>query len=392
MRPLQEITVIALEQAIAAPLATRHLADLGARVIKIERPDVGDFARGYDTTVRGMSSHFVWTNRSKESLTLDLKQEQAKDVLERLLAKADVFIQNFAPGACERLGLGTAELRRRYPRLIICNLSGYGSTGPYRDKRAYDLLIQSETALVSITGTRETPSKVGISIADIAAAMYAYSGILTALLMRKETGQGTAVEVSLFEALSEWMSYPAYYAGYGGTAPSREGARHAAIAPYGPFTAGDGKVVYLGIQNEREWRRFCETVLELPELLTDPRFDSNSKRVQNRDELEAMILAAFQPLAAEAVMQRLESAQIAYARLNSVEEFLDHPQLAARDRWRQIDSPVGPLRALIPPPNIENMEPVMGSVPALGQHTESILEELGFDAETVSAWKKLRII
>lgn len=392
MRPLQEITVIALEQAIAAPLATRHLADLGARVIKIERPDVGDFARGYDTTVRGMSSHFVWTNRSKESLTLDLKQEQAKDVLERLLAKADVFIQNFAPGACERLGLGTAELRRRYPRLIICNLSGYGSTGPYRDKRAYDLLIQSETALVSITGTRETPSKVGISIADIAAAMYAYSGILTALLMRKETGQGAAVEVSLFEALSEWMSYPAYYAGYGGTAPSREGARHAAIAPYGPFTAGDGKVVYLGIQNEREWRRFCETVLELPELLTDPRFDSNSKRVQNRDELEAMILAAFQPLAAEAVMQRLESAQIAYARLNSVEEFLDHPQLAARDRWRQIDSPVGSLRALIPPPNIENMEPVMGAVPAFGQHTESILEELGFDAETVSAWKKLRII
>jgi crotonobetainyl-CoA:carnitine CoA-transferase CaiB-like acyl-CoA transferase len=392
MRPLQGITVVALEQAIAAPLATRHLADLGARVIKIERPEVGDFARTYDTTVRGMSSHFVWTNRSKESLTLDLKQPAAKEVLGRLLEKADIFVQNLAPGACERLGFGTEELRRRYPRLIICNLSGYGSTGPYRDKKAYDLLIQSEAALVSITGTPETPSKVGISIADIAAAMYLYSGVLTALLMRQSTGQGTALEVSLFEALSEWMGYAAYYTAYGGSAPPREGARHAAIAPYGPFAAGDGKIVYLGIQNEREWRRFCEKVLQRPELGADERFDSNSKRVQNRAALEQIIVTLFQQLSSEAIIQRLEEAQIAYARLNSVEEFLQHPQLAARGRWQQIDSPVGPLRSLVPPLTMDDVEPVMSAVPALGQHTESILKEFGFDADTISDWKKSRII
>jgi itaconate CoA-transferase len=392
MRPLDKITVVALEQALAAPLATRHLADLGARVIKIERPEAGDFARAYDTTVRGMASHFVWANRCKESLTLDLKQEDAKEVLHRLLLKADVFVQNLAPGACERLGLGTAELRQRYPRLIVCNLSGYGATGPYRDKRAYDLLIQSEAGLVSITGTRETPSKVGISIADTAAAMYAFSGILTALLMRKETGQGTAIEVSLFEALSEWMGYAAYYTEYGGSAPPREGARHAAIAPYGPFRAGDGKTIYLGIQNEREWSRFCETVLEMPRLARDSRFLSNSKRVQNREELETIITAAFRNHTAEAIIQRLEEAPIAYARLNSMEEFLQHPQLAARGRWREVDSPVGPLRALIPPPNIENVEPVMGAVPTLGQHTEAILKELGFDVDRINEWRLKKII
>lgn len=386
--PLQGITVIALEQAISAPLATRHLADLGARIIKIERPDGGDFARSYDNTVRGMASHFVWTNRSKESLTLDLKQDAAKDVLHRLLARADVFVQNFAPGACERLGLGTAELRHRYPRLIICNVSGYGSTGPYRDRKAYDLLIQSEAALLSITGTPEAPSKVGISVADIAGGMYAYSGILTALLMRNQTGEGTALEVSLFEALAEWMGYPAYYTAYGGSAPERTAGRHAVIAPYGPFTSGDGKIIYLGIQNEREWRSFCETVLRQPELAADPRFASNSSRVQNRAELEALIVAAFRALSSEAVSQRLEEARIAHARLNSVEEFLEHPQLAARSRWQQIDSPVGELRALVPPVKLDNVEPVMGAVPALGQHTEAILKELGFDADTISAWKK----
>lgn len=322
MRPLHGITVVALEQAISAPLATRHLADLGARVIKIERPDVGDFARAYDTTVRGMSSHFVWANRSKESLTLDLKQEQAKEVLHRLLEKADVFVQNFAPGACERLGLGTADLRQKYPRLIICNVSGYGSSGPYRDRKAYDLLIQSEAALLSVTGTQETPSKVGISIADIAAAMYAYSGILTALLVRKDTGQGTALEVSLFEALSEWMSYPAYFTAYGGPAPERTGGKHAAIAPYGPFSTGDARVIYLAIQNEREWRNFCEKVLLRTDLTAQPRFASNSKRVENRLELEALVTGIFGKLSSETVTARLEAAQIAYARLNSVEEFI----------------------------------------------------------------------
>lgn len=392
MRPLHGITVVALEQAISAPLATRHLADLGARVIKIERPEVGDFARSYDTTVRGMASHFVWANRSKESLTLDVKQPQAKEILNRLLAKADVFIQNYAPGACERLGLGTAELRERYPQLIVCNVSGYGSTGPYRDKKAYDLLIQSEAALVSITGTLETPSKVGISIADIAAGMYAYSGILTALLVRKETGEGTALEVSMFEALGEWMSYPAYFTGYGGSPPPREGARHAAICPYGPFTCGDSKVVYLGIQNEREWLNFCDKVLQQPAIASDTRFASNSKRVQNREELEQIITNTFQGMTAETVMKRLDDAQIAYSRMNSVEEFLQHPQLAARERWREIDSPVGPLRALIPPVTMENVEPAMGAVPALGQHTEAILKELGFDTNTIADWRKGKII
>lgn len=390
--PLQGITVIALEQAISAPLATRHLADLGARVIKIERPDGGDFARSYDNTVHGLASHFVWTNRSKESLTLDLKQDAAKDILHRLLARADVFVQNFAPGACERLGLGTAELRQRYPRLIICNVSGYGSTGPYRDRKAYDLLIQSEAALLSITGTPEAPSKVGISVADIAGGMYAYSGILTALLMRNQTGEGTALEVSLFEALAEWMGYPAYYTAYGGSAPERTAGRHAVIAPYGPFTSGDGKIIYLGIQNEREWHSFCETVLRQPELAADPRFASNSSRVQNRAELEALIVAAFRPLSSEAVSQRLEEARIAHARLNSVEEFLEHPQLAARSRWQQIDSPVGELRALVPPVTMDSVEPVMGAVPALGQHTEAILKELGFSADTIAEWKKNKMI
>lgn len=392
LRPLEGITVIALEQAISAPIATRHLADLGARVIKIERPEVGDFARAYDTKVRGMASHFVWANRSKESLTLDLKQEQAKEVLHRLLAKADVFVQNFAPGACDRLGLGTAELRQRHPRLIICNLSGYGSTGPYRDKKAYDLMIQSETALLSITGTPEAPSKVGISIADIAGGMYAYSGILTALLVREKTGQGTALEVSLFEALAEWMGYPAYYTAYGGSAPERTAGSHAVIAPYGPFPTGDGKTIYLGLQNEREWRNFCNKVLQQPELATDQRFSSNSKRVQNRAELEKIVTAVFHQLSSEAAASRLDDARIAHARMNSVEEFLEHPQLAARNRWREIDSPVGPLRAMVPPVTMENVDAVINAVPALGEHTEAILKELGFTADTIAGWKKSKMI
>jgi itaconate CoA-transferase len=392
MFALEGITVIALEQALAAPLATRHLADLGARVIKIERPEVGDFARDYDTTVRGMASHFVWANRSKESLTLDLKHELAKEILNRLLAKADVFMQNLAPGACERLGLGTKDLQAKYPRLIVCNLSGYGSTGPYRDKKAYDLLIQSEAGLVSVTGTAETPSKVGVSIADTAAAMYAYSGILTALLVRQRTGKGSAIDVSMLEALGEWMGYAAYYTSYGGSQPPRTGAKHAAIAPYGPFVAGDGETVYLAIQNEREWSRFCEQVLECRDMASDPRFQNNSKRVQNRDALEEIINGIFQRLTRTVIIERLENAQIAYARLNSVQEFVDHPQLAARNRWREIDSPVGPLRALVPPITMDGVEPVMGAVPALGQHTQAILEELGFDAATIASWKSAKII
>ena len=392
MQPLEGITVIALEQAVAAPLATRHLADLGARVIKIERPGVGDFARGYDTTVRGMSSHFVWLNRSKESLTLDVKAAEAQDVFTRLLSRADVFVQNLAPSAAERLSLGAGELRQKYPRLIVCNLSGYGASGPYRDKKAYDLLIQSEAGLLSVTGTEDEPSKAGISVADIAGGMYAYSAILTALLMRQHTGQGTTIEVSLFEALGEWMGYPAYYTKYGGKAPARTGAAHAAIAPYGPFQSEDQKRVFLSIQNEREWERFCHLVLQRGELAGDPRFDSGPRRVANRRELHLAIEEVFCRLRASDIVARLEEAQIANARMNSVQEFLEHPQLASRKRWRDIDSPVGKLSALVPPADLEGMEPVMGPIPSLGQHTSLILNEIGFDAPTLAGWRQRGVI
>jgi itaconate CoA-transferase len=391
MLPLEGITVVSLEQAVAAPFATRQLADLGARVIKIERPEVGDFARSYDATVRGLSSHFVWLNRSKESLTLDLKRGEAKVVLRRLLEKADVFVQNLAPGATERLGFVTRDLRKEYPRLILCDLSGYGSSGPYRDKKAYDMLIQAETGLISITGTSETPCKVGISVADIACGMYAYSGILTALLVRSKTGEGVALETSLFDSLGEWMSYAAYYS-FGGTAPPRTGANHATIAPYGPVMSGDNKVVYLGLQNEREWKKFCEVVLGNPELHADPRFDSNAKRVQNRAQLDLVMQSVFQKLTAAEMIARLETAQIANARLNTIQEFVEHPQLKARQRWSTVSSPVGPLPALLPPVTMENVETAMNEVPVLGQQTDAILGELGFGAETIAGWHREKII
>ena len=380
--------VVSLEQAVAAPFATRQLADLGARVIKIERPGVGDFARGYDATVNGMSSHFVWLNRSKQSLSLNLKENGAKDVLNRLLARADVFVHNLAPGATERLGFGAERLREEHPRLIDCGISGYGSTGPYRDKKAYDLLVQCETGLVSTTGTPETPSKVGISAADIAAGMYAYTGILTALYMRERTGEGAAFEVSLLEALGEWMGFPAYFTGYGGSQPPRTGASHAAIAPYGPFEAGDGRVVFLGLQNEREWVKFCEAVLERPELATDPRFDTNSRRVENGEELDEAIDGAFKDLSSEEVISRLDGARIANARMRTVQEFLDHPQLEARDRWREVDSPVGPIRALVPPVTMQGVESVMEPIPEVGEHTDAILEELDLDPDAVGSLRQ----
>ena len=391
MLPLAGITVVSLEQAVAAPFATRQLADLGARVIKIERPEVGDFARGYDAAVHGLSSHFVWLNRSKESLTLDLKRAEAKLVLERLIAKADVFVQNLAPGATERLGFVTQEMRKKYPRLIVCDLSGYGSAGPYRDKKAYDMLIQAETGLISITGTEETPCKVGISVADIACGMYAYSGILTALLVRSQTGEGVALETSLFDSLGEWMSYAAYYS-FGGSAPQRSGANHATIAPYGPVMSGDNKVVYLGLQNEREWKKFCEVVLENPGLSRDPRFDSNAKRVQNRPQLDRAMREVFGNLTAAEIIARLEAAQIANARQNTVQEFVEHPQLKARNRWSMVGSSAGSLPALLPPVKMENVETVMSQVPALGQQSEAILGELGFDAKTIAEWRREKII
>jgi itaconate CoA-transferase len=392
MRPLEGITVLALEQAVAAPLATRHLADLGARVIKIERPGSGDFARSYDTTVRGMSSHFVWLNRSKESLTLDIKQPAARDVLSRLLSLADVFVQNLAPGAADRLSLGAEQLRSKYPQLIVCNISGYGNSGPYRDKKAYDLLIQSEAGLLSITGTEGEPSKAGISVADIAGGMYAYSAILTALLMRQKTGTGTTIDVSLFEALAEWMGFPAYFTRYGGKPPARTGASHAAIAPYGPFQSRDKKPVFLSIQNEREWERFCGIVLERPEIATDTRFNSGPSRVAHRGELHDAIDEVFRGLDAASIIGRLEKAQIANARMNTMHEFLDHPQLAARHRWRDIDSPAGKLAALIPPADIVGVEPEMGSIPEVGQHTDQIMTEIGFDRATIAEWRNRGLI
>ena len=391
MLPLAGITVVAVEQAVAAPFATRQLADLGARVIKIERPGVGDFARSYDTTVRGMSSHFVWLNRSKESLTLDLKEAEAIAVLGTLLRRADVFIHNLAPGAMARLGFASAEVRREHPRLVVCEVSGYGSAGPYRDKKAYDLLVQSEAAVLSVTGTLDAPAKVGISVADISAGMYAFSSVLAALLYREKTGEGASLEVSLFDSLAEWMSYPMYYA-YGGTPPPRSGARHAVIAPYGPYTAGDGNVVYLGLQNEREWNRFCAQVIGRPDMASDERFSSNPRRVEHRDELDAAITDAFRGLTADQVIERLEAAQIASARMNTVEGLIAHPQLEARDRWRDVNSPVGTVRMLKPPFNFERMDVPMGPIPSVGEHTDAILGELGIAASTVADWRARGIV
>ncbi|MBI2211719.1 MAG: CoA transferase [Deltaproteobacteria bacterium] len=384
MLPLQGITVVSLEQAVSAPFTTRQLADLGARVIKIERPQAGDFARAYDGTVLGQSSHFVWLNRSKESFTLDVKHPAAKEIFDRLLAGADVFVQNLVPGAVLRLGLSSESLLAKYPRIIVCNISGYGADGPYSRKKAYDLLIQCESGVMSVTGTAETPSKAGISIADIAAGMYGYSGILTGLYQRERTGKGTAFEVSMFEALGEWMGYPAYFTNYGGAPPPRTGAAHATIHPYGPFPAGDGKSLFFGVQNEREWKDFCAVVLEQPELASDPRFSSNSRRDAHRRELADIIIGAFSRLSAAEVVERLERAQIANARLNTMEEFWEHEQLKARKRWREVDTPNGSIKALLPPVTMEGVEPRMGAVPSVGQHTRAILGELGFDEEFVA--------
>jgi len=390
--PLAGLTVVSIEQAVAAPLATRHLADWGARVIKIERPGTGDFARAYDTRVNGLSSYFVWLNRSKESLTLDLKRPAAAPVVARLVAGADVLVHNLAPGAMDRLGFAAAMLRARHPRLIICAVSGYGSSGPYRDRKAYDLLVQSEAGLLSITGTPEAPAKAGISVADIAAGMYAYSAILTALVRRSATGDGAALEVSMLDALGEWMSQAVYASVYGGSPLPRSGARHASIAPYGPFPGGDGGTVYLGIQNEREWQRFCREVLAQPALADDPRFATNPRRVEHREVLEAAIGEVFGRLTTAEIVARLDAVEIAHARLNTVEEFAAHPQLAARRRWREIDSPAGPLRALSPPVVMDALEPAMGAVPTVGEHTETILKELGYDRDTIAGWRDAGVI
>lgn len=376
MLPLAAITVVSIEQAVAAPFATRQLADLGARVIKVERPCEGDFARGYDQTVHGQSSHFVWLNRSKESIELDLKERSDLALLQRLVAKADVFVQNLAPGAADRLGLSAKELRATNPRLVYASISGYGDGGPYTNKKAYDLLVQCESGLLSITGTPETLSKVGISAADIAAGMYCFSGILTALYRRERTAEGAQVEVSMLEALGEWMGFPMYYGVYGGTPPPRTGASHAAIAPYGPFRCADRKPVFLGVQNEREWRVFCRDMLGEEALADDERFSSNSRRVTNRDELTKQVEQRFVRMDLDEVVQRLDAAGIANARLRGVQELFDHPQLAARDRWREVDTPQGKILALVPPGTLRGDEPVMGPVPRLGEHNAKVRAEL----------------
>jgi crotonobetainyl-CoA:carnitine CoA-transferase CaiB-like acyl-CoA transferase len=384
-RPLEGIVVVALEHAIAAPLCTRQLADLGARVIKVERPGVGDFARAYDDRVRGLASHFVWVNRSKESLTLDVKQPAAAKLLRALVARADVLVQNLAPGATARLGMDAATLRAAHPRLIVCDISGYGADGPYRDRKAYDLLIQSEAGFLSVTGSAAEPAKAGCSIADIAAGMYAYSGILAALLQRAKTGEGAHIDVSMLEALAEWMSYPLYYAFDGASAPERSGAAHATIYPYGPFNAGDGNVVMLGLQNEREWAAFCAQVLVRPELAGDPRFATNASRHANRRALFEIVVAAFSKLTATQVVARLDAAQIANARVNTMAELWAHPQLAARGRWASVTTPVGPIPALIPPGASDAFDYRMDAIPALGEHTDAILRELGCSAEDIAA-------
>ena len=384
IRPLDGITVVSLEHAIAAPFCTRQLADLGARVIKVERPGSGDFARAYDKQVKGLSSHFVWVNRSKESLTLDLKQPAALAALKTLLKTADVLVQNLAPGAAARMGLTAELLQKENPKLILCDISGYGNDGPYRDKKAYDLLIQSEAGFLSVTGTAETPSKAGNSIADIAAGMYAYTNILAALLQRGKTGKGSVIDVSMLESLGEWMSFPMYYAYEGAEPPPRNGASHATIYPYGPFKAGDGGTVMLGLQNEREWAQFCDVVLEKPALAQDERFDKNFKRNEKRIELLAIIDECFKTLSTEQLIARLEKAQIANARLNDMHDLWKHEQLQARNRWAQVDTPAGSIPALLPPGLNNSYEYRMDAIPAVGQHTESILQEIGLNDSNIA--------
>ena len=391
-RPLDGITVISLEHAIAAPFCTRQLADLGARVIKVERPGAGDFARAYDQRVDGEASHFVWVNRSKESLTLDLKQPAALAVLQELIASADVLVQNLAPGAAARMGLGYDALQARHPSLIVCDISGYGGDGPYRDKKAYDLLIQSEAGFLSVTGTPDDPCKSGNSIADIAAGMYAYTGVLAALLQRGKTGKGSHVDVSMLESLAEWMGFPMYYAYQGATPPPRSAASHATIYPYGPFTASDGGTVMLGLQNEREWRVFCEKVLLQPALASDPRFDANAKRNEHRAALKAIILETFSALSSAQVLERLDAAQIANARMNDMAGLWAHPQLQARERWREVGSPAGAIPALLPPGRQSAFDYRMDPIPSVGEHTVAILQSLGRSAADIAALRAAEAI
>jgi len=390
-RPLSGIRVLALEQAVAGPLCTRHLADLGADVIKIERPDGGDFARRYDTAVKGLSSYFVWLNRGKRSLTLNLKHPAGREILTKLVERADVLVQNYGPGAIERLGLSPRTLRENYPALIVCSISGYGNGGPYERRKAFDLLLQGETGVIATTGTGDQYAKVGISVGDIGAGVYGAMAVLAALYDRQRTGQGQIVETSLFDALAEWMGYPAYYTLYGGTPPARAGVRHATVVPYGSYRCGDGQAVLLAVQTEAQWAAFCRIVCEHPEWECDPRFADSPSRRENRAILEAMIEEAFSAHPREEITRRLEAADIPYADLNEVNQFLEHPQLTARDRWREVQSPVGPLRAILPPMQFEHFEPAMGAIPEVGQHSAEILQELGYDDDRIAELRSMGV-
>jgi len=381
--PLAGVRVLALEQAVAGPLCTRHLADLGADVVKVERREGGDFARRYDTAVKGLSSYFVWLNRGKRSLTLDLKHPAASEILGRLVARSDVVVQNLGPGAVARLGLAPGELRRRHPSLVVCSISGYGSGGPYETRKAFDLLLQGETGVIATTGTEEAPAKVGISVGDIGAGVYGALGVLAALYERRATGQGRLVETSLFDALAEWMGYPAYFALYGGTPPARAGVRHATVVPYGSYRCGDGQAVNFAVQTETQWRRFCGEVAEHPEWEADPRYATSADRRMNRDALEAAIEDAFAAHSRAEITRRLEAADIPYGDVHDVAGFVAHPQLAARDRWREVGSPAGSLRAIVPPVDLEGMEARMGPIPEVGEHTDEVLAELGYDAGAI---------
>ena len=385
--PLSGITVVSLEQAVAAPFCSRQLADLGARVIKIERPKVGDFARDYDQTVKGQSAYFVWLNRSKESLTLDVKHPEAKNILAKLIAGSDVFIQNLAPGAAKRLGLGATELRARHPRLIVCDISGYGDSGPYSKKKAYDLLVQGEAGVLSLTGTPESPAKVGISITDIGTGLHGYAAILGALYNRERTGEGAHIDLTMFETMAEWMGHPLYYTHYSGKAPRRSGPDHATIVPYGRFRTRDGDVLF-GIQNEREWANFCDKVLGRPELAKDPRYDNNTKRTAARTAVVALIENTFASWTSEEVVAKLDAADIANSRLNTPDQVWDHPQLVARQRWREVQTPAGIIPALLPPATYAGIEARMDPVPAVGEHTTAILAELGYGSAEIDELKQ----
>jgi itaconate CoA-transferase len=392
MRPLEDVTVVALEHVIAGPFCTRQLADLGARVIKIERPKVGDPTRAYDDRVNGLASHFVWTNRSKESITLNLKEDEAKNIVLKLLEKADVLLQNLAPGAAARMGFSFDALKERFPRLIVCDISGYGADGPYRDKKAYDLLVQAESGLLSITGTPDTPSKAGCSIVDISAGMYAYSNILAALIQRGKTGKGCRIDISMLESMCEWMNFPLYYAYDGAPPPPRTGASHATIYPYGPFRAGDGSIIMVGLQNEREWAVFCDKVLEKPELKSDERFSSSSRRSNAREQLRKIIEDAFSGMSGEQVVARLEAAKIGNSAMNDMAHVWNHQQLAARKRWAEVDTTVGKVKALLPPGMPRDFDPRMDAIPGIGEHTDAILAELGYGEEQIAHLRQSGVI